>query len=178
MQGRLTVQSFKEVFWHNNLGMLNYWIRICTLCVCAYMCICGYWGESVCVGVHVYTQMCACVCPSMGACVCVRICVDLMGFGRDLDKRIQVLSGNNYLSLTKSNKKERKRKPTRINFLIDPPCRSQYWAKSPSNWDTMTGPYVKTSGWPFSLENPFDFSPFLFPGLSDLVSASSPPTCP
>lgn len=33
----------------------------------------------------------------------------------------------------------------------------------------MTGPYVKTSGWPFSLENPFDFSPFLFPGLSDLV---------
>lgn len=151
-----------------------------SVCVCAYMCICGYWGESVCVGahVHVYTQMCACVCPSMGACVCVRICVDLMGFGRDLDKRIQVLSGNNYLSLTKSNKKERKRKPTRINFLIDPPCRSQYWAKSPSNWDTMTGPYVKTSGWPFSLENPFDFSPFLFPGLSDLVSASSPPTCP
>lgn len=63
--------------------------------------------------------MCACVCTSMGACVCVHICVDLMGFGRDLDKRIQVLSGNNYLSLTKSNKKERKRKPTHINFLIE-----------------------------------------------------------
>lgn len=57
------------------------------------------------------------------------------------------------------------------------PHHAVLWAKSPGNWDTMMGPYWNMSSWPFSLEIPFDFSPFLSPELSNLVSTPSPPIC-
>lgn len=44
----------------------------------------------------------------------------------------------------KGSIKEKKRKPKNINFLLGPPLSFQCWANSPSNWDTMTGLYLKT----------------------------------
>lgn len=58
------------------------------------------------------------MCMHMYEGVCVCVCIHLMGLGRDLDKRLQVLSGNKYLSLMKSNKKQKKRKAKNIIHLL------------------------------------------------------------
>lgn len=115
------------------------------MCVCTHMCICGCGcvpvcgGRSVCVGTracgYVYMQVCACVCTCM--------CIHIIGLGRDLDKRPQVLSGNKYLSFMKSHKKEKKRMLKNTNFLTGPLLTFQYWESS-INWDANTGPHLKT----------------------------------
>lgn len=103
--------------------------------------------DSVFIYIWVHVSMCACRCVCICMRVCVCVCIHLMGLGRDLDKRLQVLSGNKYLSLMKSNKKQKKRKAKNIIhllILLDLPLSFRYWAYSPSNWENMTGSCLKT----------------------------------
>lgn len=74
--------------------------------------------DSVFIYIWVHVSMCACRCVCICMRVCVCVCIHLMGLGRDLDKRLQVLSGNKYLSLMKSNKKQKKRKAKNIIHLL------------------------------------------------------------
>ena len=108
---KLRVQSFKELLCHNSIWMLNYRIQICIACTHIHG--------------HLWVWMCACV------SVCVCVCVHLMGLDRDPGRRLQVLSGNKYLNLMKSNRKGKKGKPMNINFLLGPLLSFQYWANSP-----------------------------------------------
>ena len=133
---RETVRSFQELWCHNSIWMLHYWIQI-RMCVCPQTCICGCGCVPV-GGGAAYTQVCGLAYAYAHAWgTCVSVWVHLMGLGRDPSKKTTSPFWQQIPESHEKQLKEKKRKPMNVHFLWGPLLSFQDWANSPSNGDIM-----------------------------------------